>query len=74
MYNEHVPHTRLLSNIPVKNAELIRKAAKETGFDIEIRDDTQDDRGRSVLGCVSVWTNEPYGLDHGAFWRAYRRL
>ena len=60
---------RFLSNIPAENGEFVRRAAKETGFDIMIRDGTVSGRGR-----ISVWTNEPRKRDHGPFWQAYRAM
>jgi len=46
---------RFHTNIPAENAEFIRQATRETGFDIVTGKDTYSGRASHI----SVWTNEP---------------
>lgn len=69
-HDEHKQTPRFHSNILAEYEQFVHQAAKTTGFDIVVSNDTYNNRASHI----SVWTNEPPPRDHGPFWREYRRL
>lgn len=72
--------TGYLTNTKLENKARCEYAAKVSGFDVVFLDkpmprdfDSHDfyDPKRLIGTHGSVYTNEPHGLDHGPFWRAW---
>lgn len=69
-YDERKQVPQSLGNILAEREQFVHRAAKATGFDIVVGNDTYSNRASHI----SVWTNEALSRDHGPFWREYRRL
>lgn len=54
-YSEGHTHPRFYGNYKPETIPLLKQAAAETGFEIEIRDDARDVKGRPVPDCVAVY-------------------
>ena len=61
-------------NYRPEDIPLLRRAAKETGFRIEVRDDAVDIYGHSVSGCVAVYVKGNTLRDRTPMGRRYREL
>lgn len=68
---ERIQSQRHLDNIPERYADLIRQAAKVTGFDVYIGEPTI--AGYDDVVRIGVYTREPTRA-HGPFWAKYHEL
>lgn len=69
-FDHRYVHVRnFIGLVKCENADAIRQAATETGFNIEVRESV----GSSQPRCISVWTLSS-GRDHGPFWKRYEEL
>ncbi len=69
----------LLTNVEVKEKDLILQAARETAYNIYVEDEAfagmydEHSSMKPLKGLVGVWTRD-MGKDHGPFWNRFREL
>lgn len=61
-------------NIKAEERRLIELAARNTGVDIEIREEAVSQQGTPLSGYIGVFSKEPLGPQHMKFLDEYRRL
>lgn len=66
-------HPGFYGNYKPEDILLLKQAAAETGFEIEVIDDARDVEGRPVAGCVAVYVKGEF-RDRSPMGRRYREL
>ena len=61
-----------MTNTKASNKEIILQAAKDTGFDIEVRNIATDSSGKVLDNYIEVHTKEH--KDHSEFWDRFDEL
>ncbi len=72
--NEHGIVDPFMFNIKAEECDLIELAARNTGVEIEIRDEAVSQRGEPLAGYIAVYSKGPQGPEHARFLTEYRRL
>ncbi|MBU1621841.1 MAG: hypothetical protein KJ604_20485 [Gammaproteobacteria bacterium] len=71
MYSKDNTGISFMTNMKAGEADIVRKAADETGFNIVVRPATRN--GEPLPGSIGVYTREP-SRDHTPFWNRVREL